>query len=91
MEDARRVLIVGDDAALREMLVPLLADHGIGAAATAGAEQAVDAISESDFDVVLLDIHAPGEGGVDLIQELREIRPETPIILMTHSRESTPP
>jgi DNA-binding NtrC family response regulator len=77
------VLVVDDDSAMREMLVSLLEDHGFQARAAASAEQAVEQVRETEFDAVLSDIRMPGKTGLDLLGELREIRAEMPVILMT--------
>jgi two-component system response regulator AtoC len=47
------------------------------------AEEALDALRSREFDVVLSDIHMPGMDGLGLLAELRDLRPETPVVLMT--------
>jgi DNA-binding NtrC family response regulator len=79
----RSVLIVDDDSAMREMMVSLLESAGIRAQAAASAEAAIDALSDSDFDVVLSDVRMPGRDGIELLGRIRELRPESPVILMT--------
>jgi len=77
------VLVVDDDSAMREMLVSLLEDHGFQARPAASAEEAVEKVRETEFDAVVSDIRMPGKTGLDLLGELREIRPEMPVVLMT--------
>ena len=77
------VLVVDDDAAMREMLVSLLEDHGFHAHAAARAEQALERVREIEFDAVLSDIRMPGRTGLELLGDLREIRADMPVILMT--------
>ena len=79
----RSVLVVDDDAAMREMLVSLLEEEGLRAMSAAGASAAVEQIREHDFDAVISDIKMPGKDGVELAGELRTLRPDTPVILMT--------
>ena len=79
----RSVLVVDDDAAMREMVVSLLDDQGIEARAAAGADEAIERLADFDCDVVLSDIRMPGRTGVDLLGEIRELRPDTPVVLMT--------
>jgi DNA-binding NtrC family response regulator len=83
MSEPRSVLVVDDDAAMREMLSSLLEEAGIGARAAESADVALEALRENDFDAVLSDIRMPDKTGIDLLGELREVRPETPVILMT--------
>jgi DNA-binding NtrC family response regulator len=80
---ARTVLVVDDDAAMREMVVSLLEDQGIEAFSAASAGEAVERLGERDCDVVLSDIRMPGKTGIELLGQLRELRPNTPVVLMT--------
>jgi DNA-binding NtrC family response regulator len=79
----RSILVVDDDVAMREMMVSMLEAAGIRAAAAASAQSALEALRDGEFDVVLSDIRMPGKDGLELLGELREIRPETPVVLMT--------
>src|SRR5215813_11909209 len=81
--EARSVLVVDDEPAMREMLVSLLEEAGIGACSAASADEALKSSRERDYDAVLSDIRMPEKDGVALLGELREARPETPVILMT--------
>jgi DNA-binding NtrC family response regulator len=83
MSGVRSVLIVDDDPAMREMVVSLLEDHGIEASGADSANAALERLRDSDFDAVLSDVRMPGMGGVELLGEARELRPETPVVLMT--------
>jgi DNA-binding NtrC family response regulator len=65
------------------MVVSLLDDQGIEARAAAGADEAIERLADFDCDVVLSDIRMPGRTGVDLLGEIRELRPDTPVVLMT--------
>ncbi len=79
----RSVLVVDDEPAMREMLVSLLEEAGIGGRTAGSAKEALEATQEQEFDAVLSDIRMPERDGVALMAELREVRPETPVILMT--------
>jgi DNA-binding NtrC family response regulator len=83
MQATRSVLVVDDDAAMREMLVSLPAEEGIRAEGAEGADKALDRLRDSDFDAVLSDIRMPKMSGVEMLGGAREIRPELPVILMT--------
>jgi DNA-binding NtrC family response regulator len=79
----KTVLVVDDDAAMREMVVSLLDENGIHALAAASADEAVERIADFDCDVILSDIRMPGRSGIELLGQLRELRPRTPVVLMT--------
>jgi DNA-binding NtrC family response regulator len=77
------VLVVDDDAAMREMVVSLLDEQGIHARSAASADEAVEILADFDCDVILSDIRMPGRTGIELLGQLRELRPHTPVVLMT--------
>jgi len=79
----RSILVVDDDSAMREMMVSMVESAGIRPRAAASAAAALDALRDQDFDVVLSDIRMPGKDGIELLGEIRELRPETPVVLMT--------
>ena len=83
MPELRTVLVVDDDAPMREMLISLLDEHGLKAEQAESADGALERAREHAFDVVLSDIRMPGKDGVELVGELRELCPATPVILMT--------
>jgi len=79
----RSVLVVDDDSAMREMVVSLLEDEGIHAVAANGADEALKLLGDFDFDLVLSDVRMPGRSGIELLGEIRQLRPQTPVVLMT--------
>jgi DNA-binding NtrC family response regulator len=83
MTDARNVLIVDDDEAMRDMLASLLETDGLGTCQAGSAEDALAQLRDHDFGAVLSDIRMPGMTGVEMLGEVRDLRPETPVILMT--------
>jgi two-component system, NtrC family, response regulator AtoC len=81
--EARTVLIVDDDRAMREMLASLFLEHGYQVEAESNADAALARIGDHDFDVVLSDIRMPGKTGIEMVAEVKRLRPQTPVILMT--------
>jgi DNA-binding NtrC family response regulator len=81
--ETRSVLVVDDDLAMREMLVSLFREHGYRVDEAARADDAVASLAEGEFDVVLSDIRMPGKSGVEMVGDLKRLRPATPVILMT--------
>src|SRR5262249_1906377 len=77
------LLLVEDDNAMREMLESLFRQEGYVVSEAASAHAALDLARETDFDVVLSDIKMPGKSGLELVGELRQLRPDTPVVLMT--------
>jgi DNA-binding NtrC family response regulator len=83
VSDAHALLVVDDDAAMRQMLASLFRERGFRVAEAASADQALEKLRESEYGVVLSDIKMPGKTGIEMVGELRRVRPETPVILMT--------
>jgi DNA-binding NtrC family response regulator len=80
---AARLLLVEDDNAMREMLESLFRQEGYVVSEASSAGAALALVRENDFDVVLSDIKMPGKSGLELVGELRKLRPDTPVVLMT--------
>ena len=83
MANARTLLVVDDDAAMRQMLASLFQESGYQVREAASAADALEQVGRFEFDAVLSDIRMPGKTGVQMVGELRRIRPETPVVLMT--------
>ncbi len=79
----RRILIVDDDRAMREMLASLFKERGVWVEDASSADAALAQAAEQEFDVVLSDVRMPGLSGVELVGQLRRLRPGTPVVLMT--------
>ncbi len=83
MDNQRTLLVVDDDVAMRQLLASLFCDRGFVVREAASAAEALELAREIDFGVVLTDVRMPGRNGIELIGELRQLRPETPAIVMT--------
>jgi DNA-binding NtrC family response regulator len=83
MSTHRRLLIVDDDRAMREMLASLFKERGLSVDDAASADAALALAAEHDFDAVLSDVRMPGLSGVELVGQLRRLRAGTPVVLMT--------
>ena len=77
-----KILIVDDDAGVRESLEELLRLEDYQADSSDSGEDALEALAEG-FDLVLLDIKMPGIDGVEVMHEIRKYHPDTRIIIIT--------
>ena len=82
------ILLVDDEAGLRETLAVYLGRQGFAVTQAAGAAEARGLIGARQFDLVLLDIMMPGEDGLSLCRYLAESR-RLPVIFITARGEST--
>jgi two-component system phosphate regulon response regulator OmpR len=86
MADAGCVLIVDDDASIREMLAEYLGSHGFVTAQAGDGDAMRAEIERATPDVVLLDLRLPREDGIALARYLRE-RYDVGIIMVTGAGE----
>jgi len=77
------ILIVEDDDSVAAALRRLLEVEGYTVEAVGTAEEGIARARSSDFDVVVTDLEMPGKSGLDVISELRPLKPNLPIILVT--------
>ncbi len=78
-----RLLVVDDDETLREMLAQRFGRQGMRVTAAGTGEEAVARAAEQAFDVALLDLHLPGQSGIDVLAQLKERQPELEAIMLT--------
>ncbi len=77
------VLIVDDDSAMRSTLCSMLEEENIEGIPVSSADEAIELLQGRDVTAILSDIRMPGKSGIELLGEIRELRPSTPVILMT--------
>ncbi len=77
------ILVVDDDLGVCQSLAELLRHQGCEAGIATTAAEALRVLAERSFDLVLSDVVMPDMDGYDLYMELKERRPELPVILMT--------
>src|SRR5579863_2353589 len=77
------VLIVEDDADLREALTDTLQAAGIPAAAAGNAGEALKLLESHEIALVISDVQMPGPNGYQLLASIKALRPELPVVLMT--------
>ena len=79
----RVVLVVDDEAAQRTVLAGFLRKRGMEVVAAGSVDEAIQVASTRTIDLVLTDLRMPGRDGLSLLDSLRAINPEVPVILMT--------
>ena len=81
--ETQNLLVVDDDAAMRQLLASLFREQGYPVQEAASADEALEQARDLEFDAVLSDIKMPDKSGIEMVGELRRIRPDTPVVLMT--------
>ncbi len=77
------ILIVEDEAIMRESLRDWLTDGGYQVETAEEGEQALRTITEQDFGLAILDLRLPGKDGLEVLREARVKRPELRGIIIT--------
>ncbi|MEA2173080.1 MAG: two-component system, NtrC family, response regulator AtoC [Blastocatellia bacterium] len=78
-----RVLVVDDDSLLRRLVTGQLARSGFEASSAANGQEALEVISATDYDVILLDIQMPGISGLDALRQIRKMEDAPEVIMLT--------
>jgi len=79
----RRIIVVDDDAGVREMVAEYLTQHGFSVRAADSAADFDRLFAAEPADLILLDVNMPGEDGFSLARRLRAAKVTTPIIMLT--------
>lgn len=82
-EPAHRILIIDDEAAIRESLETLLSLEGYAVETAPEGDTGLDRIDRASYDLVLLDLALPGKNGIEILQLIRERHPDLPVIMIT--------
>ena len=82
-ERAHRILIIDDEASIRESLETLLTIEGYSVETAHEGDSGLERIDRSSYDLVLLDLALPGKNGLEILQLIRERNPDLPVIMIT--------
>jgi two-component system nitrogen regulation response regulator NtrX len=85
-----KILIVDDEAGIRESLSSILRDEHYAVDAVESAEVALERLNASDFEVVLLDVWLPGMDGMEALSRIQSLaQPPLVIIISGHANIET--
>src|SRR5687767_15713370 len=76
------VLVVDDDEIIRDVLCELFNEEHL-CHATSTAEQALTLLEAVEYDIAVIDISLPGMSGLELLGNMRQRWPQTPVIIIT--------
>ena len=86
----KKILVVDDHAIVREGLVKVLAKlpevDSVGEAET--GEEALEKVQREAYDLVVMDISMPGRGGLEALQQIKEARPGTKVLVLSMHPET---
>ncbi len=78
-----KILVVDDERAIRDLLTEALRDDGYEVLSAAGGKEASAIIREENIRIAICDIKMPEMDGLELLRHIRDVSPETVVILIT--------
>lgn len=78
-----RVLVVDDEPQMRDGLQEVLRRKGYEVVTAEDGDEALTLLSRENFSAILADVKMPGMDGLTLLRSVREVSPDTPVLMMT--------
>ena len=82
------ILIVDDDAQLRQIVAKLLRSQGYKATPVGGGREMLETLRATHIDLIVLDVMLPGTSGIELCRQVRQTS-SVPIMMLTARSEET--
>ncbi len=83
MRPGARILVVDDELSMREFLQIMLEGEGYPVECAKNGQEAVSLIQKVFFDLVISDIRMPGMDGIEVLKKVKELSPETVVIMIS--------
>ena len=78
-----KILIVDDEKSIRDFLEIMLKKEGYKVASASSGEEALKLVNQINYDLVISDVRMKGMSGVELLKSIKEINPETVVLMVT--------
>ncbi len=85
LRSQRRALVVDDERGVRELLGEMLNATGTQCDVVASGQEALAAVAQNTYDVIVTDYKMPGMSGVEMAETLRDMKHDVPIVVVTGS------
>ncbi len=79
----KQILVIEDDRPIRQGIVDALAFDGYATIQAADGNAGLDMATKAGCDLILLDLVLPWRGGLEILREVRAVRPTLPVIILT--------
>jgi len=83
MSAPARILVVDDERSMQEFLEIFFRREGFEVVTAGSVDSALLAIESDDYDVIISDVQMPGVSGLDLLRAVKDLAPETVVIMIT--------
>jgi two-component system response regulator PilR (NtrC family) len=78
-----KILVVDDERSMREILEIFLKSEGYNVSAANNGESALETMKHDHFDLIITDMKMPKVGGLELLKNVKEICPDTVVVIIT--------
>jgi DNA-binding NtrC family response regulator len=82
-EFSKNILIIDDEAGMRDMVSRLFADAGYDTATAPDGAAGLATAKSGEFDLVVLDMSLPKMSGLEVLAGIKEVKPDLPVIMVT--------
>lgn len=82
MEDIR-ILVVDYEAVVRESLTAWLRENGFSAYPVEDGPMALERVKAEDWDILMVDLIMPGMNGMEVLEEVKRLKPEIAVLIIT--------
>ncbi len=83
VQEKTTILVVDDQIGMLETFTDILEDQGFDVVTADDGFTAIDRVKEQDFNLVFMDMKMPGINGVQTFREMKKIRPNISVVMMT--------
>lgn len=80
--EGKIVLVVDDEADIREIIIFLFQQKGCRVLEAASGKEGIKIVKAQPVDVVISDLRMPEGSGLDLLEEVRKINPDIPVVFL---------
>ncbi len=77
------ILVIDDEESIRSLFKETLEDSGHKVITAATGSKGLELVKKRDFDLVFLDLKMPGMDGVELFRQIKSIKPDLPVAIIT--------
>lgn len=78
-----KILIVDDEQGIRSVLSDVLVDEGFEVVSVAQGRECLPLLEKDCFDLVVLDVWLPDVNGIDLLQDIKKLSPNLPVVIIS--------
>ena len=84
-----KILWADDEISMLKPHIIYLQEKGFDVVAVNSGDEVIDLVAEEAFDIIFLDEQMPGMSGIEVLEKLKEIQPNIPVVMITKSEEES--